>query len=84
VRSGVRVKRVGPVCAVADKQLLSKTPHAKTRQFFTGELGATCLPSRSGRMAVPEAKRKALKRHGLLETSLCGIHRKREAVPPPI
>src|SRR5439155_24140146 len=44
VRSGVRVKRVGPVCAVADKQLLSKTPHPKTRRFFTGELGSN-LPS---------------------------------------
>ncbi len=75
VRSGVTVKR-GPVCAVVDKQLLSKTPHAKRRQFFTGELGATCLPSRSGPVAVPETKRKTLKRHGLLETSPCGNHRK--------
>src|SRR5439155_1733685 len=69
VRSGISVKRIGPVCAVADKQLLSKTPHAKTSRFFTGELCATCLPSRSGRVAVPEAKRKGLKRHGLLEHS---------------
>src|SRR5712692_6615225 len=74
-RSGVRFIRTGPDCACAERQLLRKTPYAKTRRFFTGELGATCLPSLRGHVDAAESKRNTLRRHELRETSSHGGRR---------